>query len=99
MRSDSAWTNREIQFVPHERTTDENWDAFFDELPCHYWDRPGLIRRLLEPSISSSNRTIHVSNLPWWMPAWWARRTVANIAAKNGVPGSAYYVVERAVWL
>jgi hypothetical protein len=91
----AIWTDRCVRFKPYPRTPDDKWEALFEALPDHYWERPGWVRRWLEPGISSASREISVSGLPWWMPKWWARRTVVKIAMKHGVGGEAVYVVER----
>lgn len=95
----SIWTSREVHFKPFPRTDDTLWEAFFDDLADHYYDRSALVGRYVEPAISARGLTVHVAGLPWWMPGWWARRTVASIAARNGVGGSARFVVERTVLL
>lgn len=97
MSTPSIWTDRGVIFEPTPRTTEAEWDAFFEALPDHYWSRPGFVRRFLEPCISSCEREVHVTGLPWWMPGWWARRTVANIAARHGVGGDARSIVVRTV--
>lgn len=91
------WTDRGVEFTPFPRTTEAEWDAFFDALVDHYWERPGAVRRFLEPGFSSCGLVVYVTGLPWWMPKWWARRTIANIAARSGVGGHARCIVERVV--
>lgn len=93
------WTDRAVKFTPTPRTSPARWEAFFDGLPEHYWGRPAWRQRWLEPCLSACDRVVTVSNLPRWMPKWWARRTVALLAAAHGVGGDATYVVERTVLL
>lgn len=95
----AIWTDRRVEFTPYPRTSEEDWDALFDALPDHYWERPDIICRFFEPGVASCGRVIFVFGLPWWMPKWWARRTVASVAAANGVGGDARYVIERTVLL
>lgn len=91
------WTSRTVEFTPYPRTSHARWEALFDSLPEHYWSRPDWVRRLVEPSLASCDRVISVSGLPRWMPKWWARRTMALLAAAHGVGGHAEYRIERNV--
>lgn len=91
----SVWTDRCVHFTSVPRATEAVWEAFFEALSEHYWERPEWIRRWLEPCISSCNRVVTVGGLPWWMPKWWARRTVVNIAIAHGLGGHATYEIER----
>ncbi len=93
----SHWTDRSVRFTPFPRTPEDKWEALFDALPDHYWERPGWVRRWIEPSIGAHSNVISVGGLPWWLPKWYARREVANLALRHGVGGNAKYVVERAV--
>ena len=91
----SVWTSRNVHFEVFPRETHQI-EPLMDALVEHYWERGDLLRRLIEPGIGSSGRVVEVSGLPWWMPGWWARRTVAQIAAHIvGVGGTATFVIER----
>lgn len=88
------WTSRNVQFELYPRQ-DNLFEGFADALVEHYWGRPLWVRRFLEPNIGSCNDVMEIAGFPWWMPKWWARRTVVNIAHQAGVSGSATFVVER----
>ncbi len=47
--------------------------------------------------ISARERVVHLGGWPWWVPKWYARRSLAAVAASSGVGGSATFVIERTV--
>lgn len=93
----NIWTARSVHFTPFPHTSDADWERFIDALAEHYYDPTALVGRWGSPSVGARSGVALVSGLPWWMPSWWARRTVATIAATCGLGGDAEYHVERAV--
>ena len=89
------WTNRAVEFTPYPRTDRDKWEALFDSLADHYWERPWS--RFFQPSLSACNLVIEVGSLPWWLPRSFARRQLAALALKHGVGGDVRYIVERTV--
>lgn len=84
-----VWTSREVEFTPFPTEPFDD-DAVLDALCAHYWSRPAWLRRFVEPTISGgSGLGFAVTGLPWWMPGWWALRTVAAIMACEEVGGIA----------
>lgn len=89
------WTSRDVMFKCFPKTPEEKLEAFEDALCTHYW------KHRAHHSISSVGTrgvvTFTVGGHPWWVPKWWARRRVVDIAAKVGVGGDAVYIIERSV--
>lgn len=95
----NVWTSREVRFEVYPRQA-HHVESLMDALVEHYWERTPRtwwMRRFIEPGVASCERTVTVAGIPWWMPPWWARRTVANIAHANRIGGNATFVVERTV--
>lgn len=92
----SVWTSREAHFRCFPSTPDDKFEAFFDALPEHYWDT-WRHRAFGTLAIGSCERVVHIGGWPWWVPKWYARRSIAALAAAAGVGGDAYFVTERAV--
>lgn len=73
------------------------WEATFDGLAEFYYGRKDFYRRLYEVSVSATSGVMMVAGFPWWMPHWWPRRVVANLAMKHRLSCDVRYYVERTV--
>jgi hypothetical protein len=84
-----VWTSREVRFMPFPSERFDE-DAVLDALCDHYWSRPVRVRRFVEPTIcGSAGLGSLVAGLPWWMPAWRARRSVVGIMTRLELAGVA----------
>jgi hypothetical protein len=93
MMTDKPYTNREVHFEVSRTVSAHAFDLLMDECVEVFWEQPVL--GLWQPGIGSHGRVLDISGVPWWMPLWWVRRKVTNIAYSLGVGGFATSHIER----
>jgi hypothetical protein len=94
-KMETPWTSRQVLFECFPKTSEEKIDEFTDALCEYYWKRRA--RHSISSTGNGTTVTMCIGNHPWWVPKWWARRRVVDIAATVKVGGSATYVIERSV--
>lgn len=97
-KRDNIWSSRIITIDPFGKGAvrgDEEWEKLFDLLPDRYWEgwRSRIIYHTL--TLSSSGKTIHVGDWPWWIPKRVALRDVSRLVAECGLDADLRYEV---VW-
>jgi hypothetical protein len=95
MRDVKHYTNRWVVFTPDDKMSDLQADQLVDAACEYFW---GWRWYLGQTSIGIYTGNLAVSNLPWWLPSWYARRRLATFAWDLGLWGSVASGVEREVY-